>query len=192
MSKIAIIFPGIGYHTDKPLLYYSKKIAKEYGYRVIEVNYHGFDMNIRGNKEKMQAAFEHAMRQTEEILAAEEVHGLDEIICISKSIGTVVAAAWQKKHDMAAKNIYFTPVEATFSFVRPKSGIVFHGTSDPWIETEIVTHECQKAGLPMYLYKNSNHSLETGVVNTDIVYLLDVIQHCQEYVGHEENKQIGE
>lgn len=27
--KLAILFPGIGYHTDKPLLYYSKKILKK-------------------------------------------------------------------------------------------------------------------------------------------------------------------
>ena len=38
MSKTAIIFPGIGYHTDKPLLYYSKKLAAESGYHVIEVS----------------------------------------------------------------------------------------------------------------------------------------------------------
>ena len=25
-NKLAVIFPGIGYHTDKPLLYYGKKI----------------------------------------------------------------------------------------------------------------------------------------------------------------------
>ena len=27
-KKIAVLFPGVGYHTDKPLLYYSKKLAK--------------------------------------------------------------------------------------------------------------------------------------------------------------------
>ena len=27
-NKLAVIFPGIGYHTDKPLLYYGKKLAK--------------------------------------------------------------------------------------------------------------------------------------------------------------------
>ena len=27
-NKLAVIFPGIGYHSDKPLLYYSKKVAK--------------------------------------------------------------------------------------------------------------------------------------------------------------------
>ena len=32
MKKIAIFFPGIGYHCDKPLLYYSRKIVVENGY----------------------------------------------------------------------------------------------------------------------------------------------------------------
>ena len=39
MKKTAVIFPGIGYHTDKPLLYYSRKIAASQGYNVIEVPY---------------------------------------------------------------------------------------------------------------------------------------------------------
>ena len=26
-KKIAVFFPGLGYHNDKPLLYYSRKIA---------------------------------------------------------------------------------------------------------------------------------------------------------------------
>ena len=30
--KLAVFFPGIGYHCDKPLLYYSQKLAKECGY----------------------------------------------------------------------------------------------------------------------------------------------------------------
>ena len=34
-EKLAIIFPGIGYHSDKPLLYYSRKLAKERGYEEI-------------------------------------------------------------------------------------------------------------------------------------------------------------
>ena len=30
--KAAVFFPGIGYHCDKPLLYYSRKLAQECGY----------------------------------------------------------------------------------------------------------------------------------------------------------------
>lgn len=34
MKKIAVLFPGIGYTCDKPLLYYSAKLAAEKGYEV--------------------------------------------------------------------------------------------------------------------------------------------------------------
>ena len=36
MNKLAVIFPGVGYHTDKPLLYYSKKLAFQNGYEIVE------------------------------------------------------------------------------------------------------------------------------------------------------------
>lgn len=42
MKKLAVLFPGIGYHCDKPLLYYSKKCLSAYGYEIIEVNYKHF------------------------------------------------------------------------------------------------------------------------------------------------------
>ena len=31
-KKLAVLFPGIGYHCDKPLLYYSAKLAGAAGY----------------------------------------------------------------------------------------------------------------------------------------------------------------
>ncbi len=32
ITTLAIIFPGMGYHKEKPLLYYSGKIAKALGF----------------------------------------------------------------------------------------------------------------------------------------------------------------
>ena len=57
MKKAAVLFPGIGYHTDKPLLYYSKKIAAEHGYEIIEVPYGKFPKGVKGSREKMEKAF---------------------------------------------------------------------------------------------------------------------------------------
>ena len=39
MKKIAVLFPGIGYHADKPLLYYSKKLVMNKGYKIADVKY---------------------------------------------------------------------------------------------------------------------------------------------------------
>ena len=61
MKKIAVIFPGIGYHCDKPLLYYGKRLAARHGYEIREVPYGNFEPGIKGNPEKMQRAFRQAL-----------------------------------------------------------------------------------------------------------------------------------
>ena len=48
MKKLAVIFPGVGYHVDKPLLYYSKKIAAHYGYEIVEVAYGKLPKKVKG------------------------------------------------------------------------------------------------------------------------------------------------
>lgn len=160
--KAAVIFPGIGYHTDKPLLYYGKKLAKEAGYQIIEVNYTGFPGNVKGNEEKMRQAYELARTQAENILRDINFKEYESVLFISKSIGTVVAADYDNAHNVNAKHIYFTPVPQTFSFVREKSGIVFHGLNDPWCETPIVEENCKRLCLSLKTFADANHSLETG------------------------------
>lgn len=183
MSKIAIIFPGIGYHTDKPLLYYGKKLAAEQGYRVIEVSYTGFANDIKGNLEKMKGAFEHALKESMKILSEYEISPEDDLLIISKSVGTVVAGAWQKREGFHARNIYFTPVEATFTFADADSGIVFHGTSDSWVKTPIVLENCKKLSLPLYLTEGANHSMEKGDAIEDLNNLQSIMMTCREYIS---------
>ena len=49
--KAAVFFPGIGYHCDKPLLYYSRKLAQECGYEeTIALSYTYDGGNIRVNR----------------------------------------------------------------------------------------------------------------------------------------------
>lgn len=182
MSKIAIVFPGIGYHTEKPLLYYGRKLAAELGYRVIEVSYSGFEGGIKGDPEKMRRAFEHALEQSMKILSEDSFSLTDDLLIISKSIGTVVAGAWQKKEGLHARNIYFTPVEATFEFIKADSGIVFHGTADPWVETEVVLENCNRLHLPLFLTEDANHSMEKGYAIMDLCNLQSIMQHCQSYL----------
>ncbi|MDO4466621.1 MAG: alpha/beta hydrolase [Bacillota bacterium] len=185
MSKYALIFPGIGYHSDKPLLYYGKKLAREFGYEIIEVSYSGFEQGIQGNREKMMKAFEHAYRQSEQILKEYSFCKDDELLVISKSIGTAVAAFWQQKEQISPKNIYFTPVEETFQFIRCNSGIVFHGTNDPWARTENVKQSCKNLELPLFLTEGANHSLEIGDMRIDLSHIVDIMKICFEYVSGE-------
>ena len=48
-KKIAVIFPGIGYHADKPLLYYSSRVARQYGYEVMCADYGELPSGVKGD-----------------------------------------------------------------------------------------------------------------------------------------------
>lgn len=62
------------------------------------------------------------------------------------------------------------------------TGIAFHGTADPWADTEIITDGCRKIGIPLYLTENANHSMETGDVLRDITVLHTILQQTAEWM----------
>ena len=207
-KKIAVLFPGIGYTCDKPLLYYTGKLAVARGYKLVKVEYGNFPSGIKENKEKMEKAIRAEKLKKEVIdvtlpakkncvghrhpntIALEEVERVftgmgyevvegpeieyDEILFVSKSIGTVISSAFARRHQLSAKNILFTPLQQTFLFA-DGNGIVFHGTADPWADTKDITEGCKKLNLPLILTDEGNHSLETGDTLKDLENLQQII-----------------
>lgn len=182
MKKIAVIFPGVGYHADKPLLYYSKKIASQNGYEIVEVPYGKFPKGVKGSREKMEKAFFSAVEQAEEILKDVDFSAYDDILFISKSVGTAVSSAYAGKHHLKTRNIYYTPVEASFQFMT-QPGIAFTGTKDSWVDYEAVKEGCEKGGFPLYITEGANHSLETGDVMTDLENLQKIMLAAEKYIA---------
>ena len=179
--KLAVIFPGIGYTADKPLLYYADRLAKKHGYQIRTVSYGSLPENVKGDPEKMKQAFDLALEQTERSLGSIDWNSYGSILFISKSIGTVISSAYASRHDLTVKSILFTPLAETFSF--PLAGsIAFHGTADPWAETEIIQKLAQQKEVPLFLTKNANHSLETGDVLTDITILKTTMERVERFI----------
>ena len=182
-DKLAVMFPGIGYHADKPLLYYSGKIAIEYGYEVIKLSFHDLPDNVFASDDKRAEAFDIALGQAEESLRSVDFSSFSEKIFISKSIGTGVAAKYSANHDLNVRNIYFTPLISTLEMMRAESGIVFHGTCDPWEEdTEGVKEICDSKKLPLHIVKGGNHSLETGSAAVDLPILMAVMDEVRKFI----------
>ncbi len=182
-AKLAVLFPGIGYTCDRPLLSGSARLAAASGYEVVKVSYGGFPAGILGDGRKMEEAFDLALKQTEESLA--EVDFSDrEALFISKSIGTAVAAAYARKHGLKVRSVSFTPVEQTFLFAQGE-GIQFHGTADPWAkDTDKIRAGCAKIGQELIVINGANHSLETGDAETDRVILSQVMAKVKEFLGY--------
>ena len=83
-KKIAVIFPGVGYHVDKPLLYYSRKLAGQYGYEIVCADYGKLPSCIKGDMKKMYEAYEQALANVTEKLSALDFSSYDRVLFISK------------------------------------------------------------------------------------------------------------
>ena len=184
MAKLAVIFPGIGYTCDKPLLYYGERIALTFGYESKRVGYTLLDKsNIRGNREKMEEAFHLLYDQAAKCLADVNWDQYDEILFISKSIGTIIATAYANTlKGKEIRHVLYTPLEDTFRF-RPEKAISFIGTADPWSDPREVIRLAKDQGVPMYVYEDLNHSLEGTNVLKNLDTLKDVMEKTTQYLS---------
>lgn len=181
--KLAIFFPGIGYHCDKPLLYYSRKLAKEYGYeKIVSLSYSYDGKNIRGNEEKMQQAFETLYDQAAKSLKKIDFSKYSQILFISKSVGTIIASAYAEKYGIKCCQILYTPLKETFEF-KHEDAIAFIGTLDPWSDILYVKSLAEEQKIPIYVYEGANHSLETMNTLKNLEFLKDVMNKTAEFIS---------
>lgn len=179
-KNLAIFLPGIGYHNDKPLLYYSRKLASECGYDTVTVEYHNLPPKVKGNKEKMMEAVDIAYNQTAQVLGNMDLNTCRRLVFVGKSIGTVIASRYVAEHKLQAGLILYTPVEATFD-QDIRDAIAFIGTADQWSNLEDVQKLAQTREVPLHLYEGVNHSLEGDDQVENIEILKDVMLKTKDY-----------
>ncbi|MCR5740053.1 MAG: hypothetical protein K6G43_09560 [Lachnospiraceae bacterium] len=180
MSKEAIVFPGIGYHKDKPLLYYSIRIAKAAGYSVRSVDLSSISWEKKDLKDpvRMREIFDLAM---DLVRSGIGISDEDELLFISKSIGTVAAACYAREKGLKAKQIYFSPL-VFFGEYADRDGIAFYGDADPLADAGKIRSICDEKGITSYMISGGNHSLETGDTDTDLKNLSVMMKMAEEYI----------
>lgn len=177
--KLAVFFPGIGYTADKPLLYYSEKLAKKYQYETFRISYGELPKDT-------DEAFQKALSMAELMLVRYSWMKYEGILFVSKSIGTAVACAYAKGLNIKCRNIYYTPLEQTFIH-EPQTGIAFHGTADPWARTAVIEEKCREHSLPLYIFEGTNHSLEVqDDIGLNISNMARIMELTEKYIAGEE------
>lgn len=186
MKKAAVLFPGIGYSVDRPLLYYSGMMAKKQGYKVIKVPYTGFPPKKPGDPDMMTEAFQIGRKGAEDILKSSCLEDYDDLIFFSKSVGTAVGASYAADHslDDRTRHILYTPLAGTYQVLQGR-GIAFHGTADPWADDKTIIRESRRCNVPLFTFEGANHSLETGNFMTDIENLKVVMKRVYDYLFSE-------
>lgn len=174
--KLAVFFPGIGYTVDKPLMYYSRKIAVKEGYEIKLLPYTGFPGKVLGDGNRMLESYRIAMAQTEEMLTDVDFEAYDEVLLIGKSIGTAVATEMASHIPVPVRFVLYTPLEETFRYPI-EDAIVFTGLADPWVgkEKNRIIPLCSEREIPCVVIPDGNHSLESGEIQKDIESMKEIM-----------------
>ena len=120
--------------------------------------------------------------QAEAQLSAVDWPQYDDVLFLSKSIGTAVSAAFAQRHGIPCRQILYTPLSLTFALA-PQNALAFLGTADPWSDASSVAAAARANGTPLCLYENATQSLETGDVLHDLATLQDVMQKTQTFIA---------
>ena len=190
-KRLLVMFPGVGYHCDKPLLYYGRKIAREAGYEeCVQVSYSAPVDKIRGDEEKMNKTFESMYQQTEEQLQDIKWDEYDDVLFMSKSIGTIIAAAYAKEHELRnVRQVLYTQLADTMKVLEVKeipqgaeNEIAFIGTNDPWSNIAEIIDLASEIGITLHIYEDADHSLETGDIISDLDTIKDVMEKTKTFI----------
>lgn len=185
-KKLAVFFPGRKYGVDCPLLYFSDAICKEKNYKTVYLHYAAHREEKSGNSvaEDIKSAESYVM----DFLGQIDFSGYEEILFISKSIGTVLASMAQSSRRLNVRNIYFTPLEQTIPYLcekrlnRPEDNLILAGTEDPFLEAKTLKEICRAEGLPLWQFEGLGHSMEKEEVFDSLDILKEIMKPVKEFI----------
>lgn len=174
-KKIVVIFPGINYSADCPLLYYAGFKFETGGYEKIAINYG----DLIDKDSSLAQCIEDVKKVVFERLQRIDLSQYDDIVFVSKSMGTAIAGWLEEKLCIKVRHIYLTPVKETLPFISKEKNIitVIAGTRDKLLDTDILKKHCIREEINLKLIEGAGHRLEVrGDINKNIEILRDIVE----------------
>ena len=165
-DRLALIFPGLRYTCDMPLLYYSTELLLERGCDVLQL---WIDSEAPEFERISQAELTQQLLEYSEALLIAGKNGgtYNDLLLVGKSLGTLTMTL-MLTNDQAFLNettIWFTPLvnlppvsQVMLSLSGP--AFIAGGDADPTFEQEAVSQIKAKANTTVTVLKDANHSLE--------------------------------
>lgn len=172
--KLAVFFPGRRYGVDCPLLYYAESVCRSKGYDTLLMHYseHRDVKDMISIEENIKVTLPYVKERIKEKLPGQ----YDEMLFVSKSIGTVLAGWLEQELVKSAdtgpdaedteldipfiRHIFMTPLKETFPYMKSSKNIVICGNRDSYLETEVLRKFCKQYGVRRYCFEGVGHSME--------------------------------
>ena len=156
---IAVCFPGTGF-TCKEALF--ERLACDFsarGYDVIRLDFSHIPFReIESLEEAVAVAQRAVKRQLGQVCFAD----YDDVVFVSKSLGTILAAQYERDNNMLPRHLYLTPLNKTLMLVRPESRVIAMvlGTQDRFLTGRALANFCDNLAIRYCLIDGVNHGLK--------------------------------
>ena len=174
MKKLVVMFPGVGYTMDFPLLYYASFLYEAKGYEQIHMKYNSifFEPDL-SREEKSLRVRAYVWEKAKDV----DFSAYDEVVFFSKSFGTAEAGYLAEELGINPVQIYLTPVPTALPYINAGDTVVI-GTADE-VYPECKAHFDEHGIKPLYV-KGANHSLEVeGKPFESLEILKDVMRYIE-------------
>lgn len=173
MKKLVVMFPGVGYTMDCPLLYYASLLYEAKGYEQIHMKYNSilFEPDLT-REEKTLKAREYMWEKVKDV----DFSTYDEVVFLSKSFGTAEAGLLVEKLGINPVQIYLTPVPRALLYIKEADTVVI-GTADE-VYPECKAYFDEHGMRPMYI-EGADHSLE---VKGKPFESLEILKEVMKYI----------
>ena len=186
MKKLAVLFPGIRYSPECPLLYFAGKECQQAGYEILPL-YYSFHQNAELDKDlSLQQFVEDTKEYVKSQLSGAFAEEYQEVVFVSKSIGTVLAGYAEQEFSIEPKQFLMTPIPETLEFMekmgKERAAAVL-GTEDKNISFEELQEFCKKQGIPLSLYQGVGHRLEAADLRDTLDMIEDIMKQLRKFLN---------
>ncbi len=189
-NKLALIFPGRGYTTQAPLLYYTARTLLNMGYNVLNINYNYGDTSDFNNSSKPEqmkwiitdtsAAYESARKKID----------ADVEILVGKFLGTIALSHLLNNYPETRqmKTIWHTPLilsEDVQDAIRTHSSrpLLVIGTRDPHYDASVLEDLLQTTDGVGKVIKDGNHGMEVpSGPQTLLEVMIEIVKEMTTYI----------
>ncbi|MFL0251304.1 alpha/beta hydrolase [Clostridium neuense] len=170
-KSLAVIFPGLKYGHDKPLLHYARKAAQESEKDVLCLNYEKkLDWDDIG-KPIIDTVADECLNILKEVMKKE----YKSVYFLSKSIGTEVAGNVAGKFNYSnTKFLYLTPTQSAVKYICKSKCFAIAGTNDNIFKNEYIEKIKKSGNVKLMLVEGGNHSLE---LSNNLIGSIDVLKN---------------
>ena len=161
-KRLTVLFPGVNYGVDCPLLYYAGFQYEVAGYEKIKIT--SYEVDHPGETTDFEEYAKRAGHTVKKMLQGISLDEYEDIIFVSKSIGTVIALSLEDELQIKnVRHLLLTPIDLTLPLMEKDRsyGCIVTGSEDKWVDHERLWEICREKELPLTEIAGVGHRLET-------------------------------